>query len=366
MRWPPFNSDAGKIATWPMAKRRRATWRDFVVVFLRVFVGTIAAVYLFILLIDPYGFVPFSLPLDRRIVSIADRYMYPQVVRSKRFDSLIIGTSTSRLLDPEILDREFHVHFANLAFYSGTPWEQTRMLDYFVRKAGTPKVLIVGLDSPWCDPRVDRHRITERGFPDWMYDDNPWNDYLHLFNYSTLEIAVRMVGNQFGLYPERIRYDGYDVFVPPESEYDAARAHNDIWRYVRSPPRVLDPLTHAEIAHPTFPALGWLDDGLAKLPPATLKILAFMPVHVAAQPAPGSALEGVETACKAQIVTLAKKVGAKVIDWRIASSLTRNDNNYWDSLHYRVPIATHIAGELGPAALEGRQSEDGEYRILVP
>ena len=59
--------------------------------------------------------------------------MYPQIVRSKRFDSLIIGTSTSRLLDPELLDRLFHVRLANLAMDSTMAWEQKTMLDLFLR-----------------------------------------------------------------------------------------------------------------------------------------------------------------------------------------------------------------------------------------
>jgi hypothetical protein len=192
-------------------------WRSFVVAFLRVLIGGVAVTYLFVLLIDPYDIVPFSLPIDRRIVSISDRFMYPQIVRSRRFDSLVIGTSTSRLLDPELLDQLFHVRFANLAMSSATAWEEQKMLDLFLRVVGPPKALIVGLDVVWCDPEADSHRITFRGFPDWLYEDDPWKGVVHLFNYGTVEIAGRLVGYHLGLYPERIRYDGYEVFVPPEA-----------------------------------------------------------------------------------------------------------------------------------------------------
>ena len=175
-------------------------WRDFVSVFLSVSVGFIVGTYLFILLLDPYGVIPFSLPIDRPIVSISQRFMYPQIVRSKRFDSLIIGTSTSRLLDPELLDRLFQVRVANLAMDSTMAWEQKTMLDLFLRVVGPPKLLIVGLDSVWCDQHADHNRITFRGFPAWLYDDNPWNDYLYFLNYGTLEIAARLVGFNLGLY----------------------------------------------------------------------------------------------------------------------------------------------------------------------
>jgi hypothetical protein len=339
-------------------------WRGFVALFLGTLVGGCAAIYVFILLIDPYGVVPFSLPLDRHIVSISQRFMYPQVVRSKRFDSLVVGTSTSRLLDPELLNRTFNAHFANLAMDSATAWEQQEMINYFLRQVGSPKVLIVGIDVVWCSPDADRARITFRGFPSWLYDDNPWNDYLYVFNSGALEIAGREVGYQFGVYPERLRNDGYGIFLPPDSQYDPVRAHYTIWQGVAPPPAVSNPpLSPAERTALSFPALPWLDAVLAKLPATSVKVLAFMPVHVADQPAPGTRDAAVHSECKARIVAIAGRRGAKVIDWRIASPLTRNDANYWDRLHYRVPVATRLAEEMGPAVLEGQASDDRTYLL---
>jgi hypothetical protein len=345
--------------------RKTADWRGFVGLFLRVLIGGIAIVYLFILLVDPYGVVPFSLPLDRRIVSVNQRFMYPQIVRSKRFDSLIIGTSTSRLFNPELLDRSFHVHFANLAVDAATPWEQQAMLDLFLRKVGPPKVLIVGLDADrWCNQGADRNLTILRGFPHWLYDDNPWNDYLYLFNYGTLEIAGRLVGYQFGLYPERIRYDGYNALVSPESQYDAERARRRIlaWTPTEAP---VPPLSAEERSRLIFPALSWLDDSLARLPTDSRKILAFTPIHVAALPQPGTPTANIEAECKARVAAIGRGRGATVIDWRIASGLTRADANFWDVWHHRVPVADQIAQALADAALTGHDSEDGSYAILV-
>ncbi len=336
--------------------------------FLGVFAGVAGGLYLFILLVDPYGVIPFSLPIERRIVSISDRFMYPQIVRSGRYDSLVIGTSTSKLLDPLELSRSFNVRFANLAMSAATAWEQQTVLDLFVRTAGPPKALIVGLDGQWCLPDADRHRITFRGFPDWLYGDRPWTGFRYMFNYGTLEIAARLVGYHLGLYPERVRQDGYDIFVAPEREYDAARAHAAIWRGVASegmssglvPPS--PPLSDTERGGLSFPALAWLDDGLARLP-SSRKILAYMPVHVAEQPAPGTHAAYVEAECKARIAAIGRRHGATIIDWRISSPLTRNDANYWDRLHCRLPIAARIAADLAAAA-GGRESRDGSY-VLV-
>jgi hypothetical protein len=87
--------------------RKPTDWRGFVYVFLEALIGGISISYAFILLVDPYGVAPFSLSIDRHIMSHNARFMFPQLVRSGRFDALVIGTSTSGLLDPEELDGLF-------------------------------------------------------------------------------------------------------------------------------------------------------------------------------------------------------------------------------------------------------------------
>ena len=342
-------------------------WRRFVGLLLGVFAGGAALVALFILLIDPYNVVAFSLPLDRRIVSINQRHMYPQIARSGRFDSLIVGSSTSRLLDPQSLDKPFNARFANLAMNAMRAFEQVTMIDLFRRAVGTPKVLIVGLDGVWCDPNADRNR-TAYGFPEWMYDDDSWNDYPHLFNAATAEIAVRLIGYKLGLYRERVRFDGYEVFTPPEQDYDLVRARLGLWG-TRGPQALPDrpppALPEQELRAAPFPAVTWLDDALAKLS-STRVILAYMPVHISAQPWPDTRDAALEAECKARIAAVARKHRATVIDWRIPSALTRDDANYWDGLHYRLPIAARIADDIAAAALEDKPSRDGSYRLTSP
>ena len=102
------------------------------------------------------------------------------------------------------------------------------------------------------------------------------------------------------------------------------------------------------------------------LPRHSMIVLAFMPVHVAAQAWPGTRNAAVEAECKARIAAIGRKLGANVVDWRIASPVTANDENYWDGLHYRLPIAQRIARELVDAVIQSRPASDGSYRILAP
>ncbi len=343
-------------------------WRRFALLFLGAFGGGIAAAMLFILLLDPYDMVPFSLPIERPLVSGSQRFAYPQVMRSKRFDALIVGSSTARLIDPAQLNGPFGARFANMAMNASSAWEQYRTFEYFRRNAGAPKVVIVGIDDGWCDPNADRDRV-RHGFPEWMYDDDKWNDYANLFNSGTLEIAGRLIGYHLGLYRARSRYDGFEVFTPPESDYVPERARAGIWigRTPQTLPDVPPPaLADEEKRALKFPALAWMDAMLGELPAASTKVLAFMPVHVAAQAWPGTRDAAVEAECKARIAGIGRARGAKVIDWRIASPITNNDENYWDGLHYRLPIAQRIGRELVDAVINGAPSGEGSYRIVTP
>jgi hypothetical protein len=298
--------------------------------------------------------------------------MYPLVVRSGRFDSFVIGSSTSRLLDPKILDGGFDAHFANLAMDAMLAWEQQTMMDYFRRRNGAPKVVIVGLDTVWCLPQADRIRVTSRGFPDWLYDDDPWNDYLYLLNTLTVENAVRQLRYNLGTHRERVRFDGFEIFVPPESKYDLARARQRIRPEITQRPTRRKPipfrwieLSQEERRALSLPALKWLDEQLAVLPPTTRKVLAYMPMHVSVHPRPGTLEAAITSECKERIARIARERGAMFIDWNIPSPITREDSNYWDAGHYRLPVAQRIARDLASAVLTGRKSEDGSYQIVV-
>jgi hypothetical protein len=250
---------------------------------------------------------------------------------------------------------------------ASSAWEQWRTFDYFRRNAGAPKVLIIGIDDGWCDPNADRDRV-RHGFPEWMYDDDRWNDYANLFNSGTLEIAARLIGYHLGLYRARSRYDGYEVFTPPERDYDLARARPGIWmgRTPQPLPDMPPPsLSDEEKRALKFPALAWMETMIGELPTGNITVLAFMPVHVAAQAWPGTRGAAVEAECKARIAEIGRARGAKVIDWRIASPITTKDENYWDGLHYRLPIARRLTDDLTGAVLNGTESRDGSYRLLV-
>jgi hypothetical protein len=105
---------------------------------------------------------------------------------------------------------------------------------------------------------------------------------------------------------------------------------------------------------------------LARLPASTRVILTTMPIHVAVQPKPGTRDAAVDSECKARIARIGQLHGAGVVDFRLRSTVTSTDSNYWDPLHYRIGIAERIIAGLHEARTSSEDAPDGFYRILNP
>jgi len=342
----------------------------------RWFLGAAVAVagllFAFIAALDPFGMRVHAGQAPQPIMDINQRFMYPQLVRSGRFDAAVVGTSTMRLLDPQVLSRGLDARFANLAMNAATPWEQTQMAQLFRAHVAAPKRLIWGIDTTWCeaDATDEGKRLTPRPVPAWLSREVGWSDWPKLLNLTNLEIAGRLMAYRLGWSRERIRGDGYEVFTPPEASYDLARARGHIYASSGgaipdlaplSPPATVAP---AESAGWRFPALAWLEASIAAFPKATQVMLVLPPAHLAAYPREGSAAGQRYARCKADIAALAHRHGAVLVDYAHASPITTQDANYWDPLHFRLAIAARFGEELARIGQGGAPQADGAAIVL--
>lgn len=328
---------------------------------LGIALGGVALIYAFIVTVDPFDILPLSPPLARAPISTNARFSFPALARSPKFDSAVIGTSTSRLLRPVILDQEFGARFVNLAMNAATAYEQARILRLFARNHPDAPVVIIGLDIAWCGIG-DVQKYTPRPFPEWMYGDGRWRGYRELFNIYALTEAVAQFAHVTGLKRSRYGLDGYTTFVPDDSEYDRARVALHLKQDAAA-------MGGAEIggspATWRFASLSMLRAALGDLSPRTSKVLYFAPYnHVLIQP--DSSMGRVWQACKERVAEIATQVPNTVVaDFMLPSPITRTDDNYWDALHYRVAIADRLARDLADAA-RGEESDSDDYRLLFP
>ncbi|SDM69875.1 hypothetical protein SAMN05216360_103144 [Methylobacterium phyllostachyos] len=349
-----MSSEAVRLAGQP--PHAAQAWPGFA----RSLIGAAAligmAVIGFVALLDPYGLRAAPGRPPGPIMDANQRLAYPQIARGGAFDAAVFGTSTARLLDPTALDAAFGARFANLAMNAATPDEQIRLAALF--RAHRPiRAILFGLDDTWC--AADPPARTANAFPDWLYAEGaPWG-LLRQMNLRSVTAAAQVGLARLGLARPRIRRDGYAVFTPPEDRYDLGRAQ----AHIRA--NAAERTTAADPEDAPMPALTRLDEFLGTIPEGALKLLVFTPIHVAAQGAAGTAAGRREAACKRRVAAIGAAHGATVVDFRIASPLTSQDANYWDALHYRVPVAAQLVADLKAAVATGADDPAGVYRVLA-
>ena len=316
-------------------------------------------VYAFVVLVDPFDTLPLSPPAHRVPVASNQRFSYPTLARSQRFDSALIGTSSSRLLRPVVLNPLFGARFVNLAMNDATVYEQSKLFAVFARAHPAAKVMILGLDYRWCVTGPDYQKLTFRAFPEWMYRDNSWVGYREMFNQYAVQSAGQLFGILIGIKQPDQGLDGYTSFVPPDATYDAARALTHLRDSGPAIPVGSRDGPPAGWEYPTMPALR---DMLLAMPAASRKLLFFIPYNHRLLTPAGSPGAEVWDECRRRVVAEAKAVAnTLVMDFMLASPTTNVDENYWDGIHYRTGIADRLARDMA-AAEKGEASED--YRVL--
>lgn len=345
-------------------------WRGYRRLVLCLAGGLGALIYLIVLLVDPYATVWFSPPLARAPVDSNQRFSYPAVARDSRFDSAVIGTSTTRMLRPALLEEAFGGQFANLSLNSGTAHEQRELLDLFTRHHKVIKTILIGVDTIWCERQDEYTRFTHRPFPPWMYDEDRWNDLLHLFNLRTIEQTGKQIAWLLGIRDSSFDVNGFRAFLPPPEEYNLERARGHI--YGNGPRRPVGPVEPAvtvaedERRGWTYASHAALAAMLAALPRDTTKVLMLVPYHHMAQPAPGSLADLQWQECKRRLGTIAAGLeNAHIVDFMFRSDITIRDENYWDVLHYGADVADKLPGWLAEA-VRRRADRPGIFRYSGP
>ncbi len=355
---PPHRAD-GFAAGPPLATTAAdaTRWRRFLRVLALATLATTALLYGAIVAIDPWNALPGSPALPRVPVTTNARFAFPALARSPRFDSLVLGTSTSRLLRPQVLDATLGGRFVNLAMNSATAWEQVRLLEVFAAAHPNPATVLVGLDDSWCrlGNEVERNA---RPFPDWMYEPSRWPGYGRMFNLYALQESASELWTMLELKHPRYGLDGYTNFLPPDTAYDPARV-DAIFAAWGDP--AADP---APAATPPQRTLSLLAPALHLLPPATRKLLFFTPSSVEQQGRPGTVTAQKWQVCKQAVVRdVAAIANVTVADFMIPSPITRDRAHYWDPIHYRVPVADQLMRDLVSAA-HGEATDDDA--LLLP
>jgi hypothetical protein len=325
--------------------RHDTEWPAFARVFLLTFGAGLALLYVFILLVDPFGTGWFpALPMtgiNDEDPRTADVYR----ARDPQFDSAIIGNSTGQLLSPERLNRANGPNFVQLTIPGSGPREQLAVWRWFATHHNAVNAIVLIADPSWCTDDAGLPLL--HPFPFWLYSDR-WFDYgINIFSMRSLDRAVRRLKLVVGLQKpsDPSGYSDYELgripsFSPEVRNLAAPEA---------SPAPEFD-------FNQSFPAIDGLDHAIAALASTAAVIIVAPPVFFTALPKAGTQQAVRADACKRR---LAEAVDGRrhsgFVDMFRDTSLTHNSANFMDDAHYRATVAKLIEARIA-AILAGEKS----------
>ena len=295
-----------------------------------------AAVVGLLLALDPYDTGRFSLLPAHGVANFGQRLAFASVARRPDVDAAIIGNSTIQLIDPARLSYLIGHKVVSLAVPGSGPVEQLALADYFRRQHQHNADLnfVFGLDQSWCT--TTNPIIPSYPFPFWLYSNDPLDYVVNMLRYKSFEAAARRLKLLAGL-DRPARADGYH-------DYDTGKAwHAPEFDEVAAPKLQ----SGGHVAASDFTALPLLQRFLASVGPKARAVLVFPPRHVSAIPAAGSAAAAELAACKEAFRQLVEtRSNTWMVDFLIDSPFTRREDDFWDTIHYRGPVARAIEDRL--------------------
>jgi hypothetical protein len=320
------------------------SWFRFVCFFLVTLFGSLAAAFLFIVVIDPFdrGYRLSLLPPG--ILDESPRTANVSRGRDPRFNGAIFGNSHVQLLHPGRLSSRAGFRFTQMSTPGTGPREQAALLKWFVRNHSNIKAVLVGIDNQWCGQDPIPPIITP--FPFWLYGDEV-GYFANVIGTRSLDHGWRRLLISMGRSP---------VTDPAGYwNYERGRTWNFHPALLERAPVDLSPVASPEVK---FPSLDMLQFILASLSPDVRVVLLMPPVFYTSLPAPDTAVMRQMTGCKYELARRAVQQHWHFVDFYSDTPLSRDPENFWDASHVRMNAARimeeRVAQELSHVSHAGR------------
>ncbi|MBQ8617776.1 MAG: hypothetical protein IJ418_09765 [Clostridia bacterium] len=135
-----------------------------------------------VVIIDPFEVYHKATAFIPPIESGTQSYSNAGIAKSYEYDSIIIGSSMTENFKPSQLDSLLGGRFVKLCINGGTPFNHKQMMDIAFGTHDVKRVFygldVAALSFFYTTPKAD--------MPDYLYDDNLFNDVQYWFNQSVL------------------------------------------------------------------------------------------------------------------------------------------------------------------------------------
>ena len=183
--------------------------------------------------VDPY--FHYHKPLKNLYYELNnERSQNDGIIRHFDYDAMIIGTSMAENFKTSEMDELFGVNSIKVPFAGGTYKEQNDNIAKAIKYNPNLKLVVRPLDYAYLMDDKDRIRNDLGTYPDYLYDNNPFNDVKYVFNKDILfGICFPMIrdsvkGSQAGI----TSFDDYANWMnDPETEFGAKSVLGDRTEY---------------------------------------------------------------------------------------------------------------------------------------
>ena len=117
------------------------------------------------------------------------------ILRHFDYDAVITGTSMTENFRTSELDALFGVSSVKTSFSGGSYYEINRSLEAALRRNPNIRLIVRGLDLAMFFEDAHRLRYDLGDYPDYLYDNDPFNDVQYLFEKEIVIVSAETILN---------------------------------------------------------------------------------------------------------------------------------------------------------------------------
>ena len=289
-----------------------------------------------VVIVDPFEIYHRAWFYNPPYASETQMYSGAGVAKSYTYDSIIVGSSMTENCRPSVYDAALGGRFVKLCMNAGQSLDHAKMMEIAFRTHDVRHV-VYGMDFFSFSLYYNNQKAKT---PDYLYDDNPFNDVKYLFNKSVLLTSIPQALAHIGTPDEDRTRDSMYAWEPPEMPGEAGlRANVNLSAPM---PQQLDTARGLELAglgleHNLLPFIRENRD---------TTFTVFFPPYSLLYWADQAAQGNLDT-CIAQknlmAETLLKEPNVALFDFQARFDWIENYDLYYDLIHYIAVINDEMA-----------------------
>ena len=289
-----------------------------------------------VVIVDPFEIYHRAAFYNPPYESETQMYSGAGVAKSYTYDSIIVGSSMTENCRPSVYDDALGGRFVKLSMNAGQSLDHAKMMDIAFRTHDVRRV-VYGMDFFSFSLYYNNQKAET---PDYLYDDNPFNDVKYLFNKSVLFSSIPKALSHIGTPDEDKTRDSMYMWHPPEMPGEAGLRK----RVNLSAPI---PAQHDIARGETFVRLG-LEHNLLPFIRAhrDTTFTVFFPPYSLLYWADQAAQGNLDTCIAQKIImaeTLLQEPNVELFDFQAYTDWIENYDLYYDLIHYIAVVNDEMA-----------------------